>query len=59
MHKIHAQSGFSPDSAKGTRKSLNMTSLILKPDEKPSEGQDMRECVRASGGWGLAVGRRG
>lgn len=53
MHKIHAQSGFSPDSAKGTRKSLNMTSLILKPDEMASEGQDMRECARASGGGGL------
>lgn len=53
MHKIHAQPGFSPDSAKGTRKSLNMTSLGLKPDEMLSEGQDMRECVRASGGGGL------
>lgn len=53
MHKIHAQSGFWPDSAKGTRKSLHMTSLILKPDEMASEGQDMRECARASGGGGL------
>lgn len=50
MHKIHTQPGFSPDSAKGTRKSLNMTSLILQPDEMLSEGQGMRECVRASGG---------
>lgn len=60
MHKIHAQPGFFlPDSAKGTQKSLKMTSLGLKPDEMLSEGQDMRECVRASGEGGFAVGWRG
>lgn len=34
-----------------------MTSLGLKPDEMLSEGQDMRECVRASGGRGGACSK--
>lgn len=59
MHKIHTQPGFSPDSAKGTRKSLNMTSLILQPDEMLSEGQGMRECVRASGGGCFCIKVKG
>lgn len=36
-----------------------MTSLILQPDEMLSEGQGMRECVRASGGGGLQEGGGG